>query len=80
MMDGRIGYIRKKLDGAGLTETGILAYTAKYASSYYGPFREALDSSPKKGDRSTYQMDFRSSTRHSESWSSISKRGPTSSW
>lgn len=63
MMDGRIGYLRKKLDSAGLTETGILAYTAKYASSYYGPFREALDSSPKKGDRSSYQMDFRSSTQ-----------------
>ncbi len=62
MMDGRIGAIRKKLDNAGHSETGILAYTAKYASSYYGPFREALDSSPKKGDRSTYQMDFRSST------------------
>ncbi len=62
MMDGRIGYLRKKLDNTGLTETGILAYTAKYASSYYGPFREALDSSPKKGDRSTYQMDYRSAT------------------
>ncbi len=62
MMDGRIGYIRTKLDSAGLSETGILAYTAKYASSYYGPFREALDSSPAMGDRATYQMDFHSAT------------------
>lgn len=65
MMDGRIGAIRNALDKAGLGETGILAYTAKYASAYYGPFREALGSSPGKGneggptDRATYQMDFR---------------------
>ncbi len=62
MMDGRIGVIRQQLDLAGLTRTGILAYTAKYASNYYGPFREALDSSPSGdagSDRSTYQMDFR---------------------
>ena len=51
------------LDEKGLVETGILAYTAKYSSSYYGPFREALDSSPQGGmDRSTYQMDFRNRT------------------
>lgn len=59
MMDGRIGAIREKLDTAGQQDVGILAYTAKYASQYYGPFRGALDSSPKSGDRSTYQMDFR---------------------
>ncbi len=57
MMDGRIGYLRKALDEAGFTETGILAYSAKYASSFYGPFREALDSAPKYGDKKTYQMD-----------------------
>ncbi|MCA9404490.1 MAG: porphobilinogen synthase [Candidatus Omnitrophica bacterium] len=58
MMDGRIGYIRNALDEAGLTETGILAYSAKYASAYYGPFRDALDSAPKAGDKKTYQMDY----------------------
>lgn len=60
MMDGRVGVIRQMLDEASLQTTGILAYTAKYASAYYGPFREALASSPKAGtDRSSYQMDFR---------------------
>jgi porphobilinogen synthase len=59
MMDGRIGAIRETLDRAGLSRTGILAYTAKYASSYYGPFREAADSAPQKGDRKSYQMDWR---------------------
>lgn len=58
MMDGRVGYIRDALDSAGFTETGILAYSAKYASAYYGPFRDALDSAPKAGDKKTYQMDF----------------------
>ena len=57
MMDGRIGFIRQALDGAGFTETGILAYSAKYASAFYGPFRDALDSAPKHGDKKTYQMD-----------------------
>ena len=59
MMDGRIGAIREALDQAGFTDTGILSYAAKYASSFYGPFREALDSAPKFGDKKTYQMDFR---------------------
>ena len=59
MMDGRVGAIRHTLDRAGHTNTGILAYTAKYASSYYGPFREAADSAPQKGDRKSYQMDWR---------------------
>ncbi len=65
MMDGRIGVIRQQLDLAGHAKTGILAYTAKYASSYYGPFREALSSSPTGeggSDRATYQMDFRNLT------------------
>lgn len=57
MMDGRVGAIRKHLDEAGLNDTGILSYTAKYASCLYGPFREALDSAPRFGDKKTYQMD-----------------------
>ena len=57
MMDGRIGYIREALDATGHEDTGILAYSAKYASAFYGPFRDALDSAPKHGDKKTYQMD-----------------------
>lgn len=57
MMDGRVGAIREALDDAGFTEVGILAYSAKYASAYYGPFRSALGSAPKSGDKKTYQMD-----------------------
>jgi porphobilinogen synthase len=56
MMDGRVGYIRQALDSEGFSEVGILAYTAKYASAFYGPFRNALDSAPKHGDKKTYQM------------------------
>lgn len=59
MMDGRIGAIRTALDQAGFSQIGIMAYSAKYASSFYGPFREALSSAPKFGDKKTYQMDFR---------------------
>jgi porphobilinogen synthase len=58
MMDGRVGYIRKALDDAGFQKTGIISYAAKYASAFYGPFREALDSAPRSGDKKTYQMDF----------------------
>lgn len=61
MMDGRVGEIRKALDSEGFEQTGILAYSAKYASSFYGPFRDALDSAPKFGDKKTYQMDPRNS-------------------
>jgi porphobilinogen synthase len=57
MMDGRIGAIRAALDAAGHEEVSLLSYTAKYASAYYGPFRGALDSAPKAGDKKTYQMD-----------------------
>jgi len=57
MMDGRVGRIRTELDAAGFTQTPILAYSAKYASGFYGPFREAADSAPKFGDRKSYQMD-----------------------
>ncbi|MEB2781617.1 porphobilinogen synthase [Algoriphagus sp. C2-6-M1] len=56
MMDGRVGYIRELLDENGFTETSIMSYTAKYASAFYGPFRDALDSAPKFGDKKTYQM------------------------
>jgi len=58
MMDGRVGYLRNALDKAGFTNTGIMSYTAKYASAFYNPFRDALDSAPKKGNKKTYQMDF----------------------
>jgi porphobilinogen synthase len=57
MMDGRVGYLREELDEAGFEETSIMSYTAKYASAFYGPFRDALDSAPKSGDKKTYQMD-----------------------
>lgn len=56
MMDGRVAAIRKALDAAGYTHVSIMAYTAKYASAFYGPFRDALDSAPKFGDKKTYQM------------------------
>lgn len=62
MMDGRIAAIRWALENAGHTKTGILAYSAKYASGFYGPFRDALDSAPGFGDKKTYQMDFRNRT------------------
>ena len=57
MMDGRVGAIRKALDGSGFDRIPILAYAAKYASAFYGPFREAADSTPQFGDRRSYQMD-----------------------
>ena len=57
MMDGRVGFIREALDEAGFTNVSIMSYTAKYASAFYGPFRDALDSAPKFGDKKTYQMD-----------------------
>jgi porphobilinogen synthase len=57
MMDGRIGHIRTVLDEQGYSDTSIMSYTAKYASAWYGPFRDALDSAPKFGDKKTYQMD-----------------------
>lgn len=57
MMDGRVAYIREHLDLNGFTDISILAYSAKYASAYYGPFRDALESAPRFGDKKTYQMD-----------------------
>jgi len=61
MMDGRVAALRDALDAEGHTETGILSYAVKYASAYYGPFRDAADSSPQHGDRRSYQMDSRNS-------------------
>jgi porphobilinogen synthase len=58
MMDGRIGAIRAGLDAAGFADTPIMAYSAKYSSAFYGPFREAAESAPQFGDRKTYQMDL----------------------
>ena len=57
MMDGRVGAIRQALDAAGLKQTPILSYASKFASAFYGPFREAADSAPQFGDRRSYQMD-----------------------
>jgi porphobilinogen synthase len=57
MMDGRVAAIRKALDDRGYTGTGIMAYSAKYCSAFYGPFREAADSAPQFGDRRSHQMD-----------------------
>ncbi|TND10470.1 MAG: delta-aminolevulinic acid dehydratase [Bacteroidetes bacterium] len=59
MMDGRIAGIRDTLDAHGFSNTGIMSYAVKFASAYYGPFREAADSAPQQGDRKSYQMDFR---------------------
>ncbi len=59
MMDGRVGAIRNLLDEKGFENTAIMSYAIKFSSSYYGPFREAADSAPQKGDRKSYQMDFR---------------------
>ena len=56
MMDGRVGYLRSELDAEGYTDVSIMSYTAKYASAFYGPFRDALNSAPKSGDKLTYQM------------------------
>ena len=61
MMDGRVGFIRDLLDDHGFIDTSIMSYTAKYASAFYGPFRDALDSAPKFGDKKTYQMDYSNS-------------------
>jgi len=61
MMDRRVYHIRSALDNEGYRDVGIISYTAKYASSFYGPFRDALQSAPKFGDKKTYQMDFRNS-------------------
>ena len=56
MMDGRVGFIREALDAEGFTDVSIMSYSVKYASAFYGPFRDALDSAPRFGDKKTYQM------------------------
>lgn len=61
MMDGRVCAIRQALDTEGLVNTGIMSYAVKFSGAYYGPFREAADSAPDKGDRKSYQLDFRNS-------------------
>jgi porphobilinogen synthase len=61
MMDAQVLAIRNAMDANGFSDTGILAYSAKFASGFYGPFRDALDSAPQFGDRKSYQMDFRNS-------------------
>jgi porphobilinogen synthase len=58
MMDGRVGAIREALDAAGFHQTGIMSYAAKFASAFYGPFRDAAESPPQFGDRRSYQMDY----------------------
>ena len=71
MMDGRVGYLRKMLDEAGHTSTPIMSYAVKYASAFYGPFRDAADSTPQFGDRRTYQMDpanLREALREEQRW------------
>jgi porphobilinogen synthase len=79
MMDGRIGVIRDVLDAEGFADTAILAYSAKYASAFYGPFREAAESAPQRGDRKGYQMDPANAAEALRcSWTS--KRAPTWSW
>ena len=62
MMDGRVSAIRYQLDKNGFVNTAIMSHATKFASAYYGPFREAADCTPNKGDRKTYQMDFRNGT------------------
>src|SRR5690606_8145443 len=62
MMDGRVEFLRRALDQNNFTNTLIMSYTAKYASAFYGPFRDALGSAPKNGDKKTYQMDPANST------------------
>jgi porphobilinogen synthase len=59
MMDGRVGYLRQALDEAGYSDRALLSYSTKFASAFYGPFRQAADSAPKQGDRRSYQLDHR---------------------
>ena len=80
MMDGRVAAIRDALDAAGFAGLPILSYAAKYASAFYGPFREAADSAPQFGDRRGYQMDPPTSARRCARSRSTSRKAPTSSW
>ena len=80
MMDGRVGAIREALDDDGFTNVPIMAYSAKYASGFYGPFREAAESTPQFGDRRSYQMDPANGSEALRESRSTSRRAPTSSW
>ena len=80
MMDGRVGAIRRALDAAGRTDTVIVSYAAKYASGFYGPFREAAGSAPAFGDRRGYQMDPANGLEALREVASTSRRARTSSW
>jgi porphobilinogen synthase len=80
MMDGRVGAIRGALDQAGFAHLPIMAYAAKFASAFYGPFREAAESAPQFGDRRSYQMDPPTPRRRCARSRSTSRRAPTSSW
>jgi len=80
MMDGRVGEIRDELDAHGHTQIPILAYSAKYASAFYGPFREAADSAPKFGDRKSYQMDRPINVKPCARLPSTWKKARTLSW
>ena len=77
-MDGRVGAIRAALDAEGFAETPIMAYSAKFASAFYGPFREAAGSAPAFGDRRGYQMDPANAREALREASSTSPRAPTS--
>ena len=78
MMDGQVGAIRSALDGAGFTDVPILAYSAKYASGFYGPFRDAAECAPQFGDRSAYQQDpARSVAEALRRWRWTWPRAPT---
>ena len=80
MMDGRIDAIRMALDANGFSDTPIMAYSAKYSSGFYGPFREAAESTPQFGDRKTYQMDFGNSDEALREIDSTCRKVPMSSW
>jgi porphobilinogen synthase len=79
MMDGRVNAIRDALDEEGFEQVPIMSYAAKFASGFYGPFREAAESTPQLGDRRGYQMDP-PNTRRCARWRWTSARAPTSSW
>ncbi len=77
MMDGMIQALRGGLDGAGYSSIPIMSYAAKYASGFYGPFREAAESTPKFGDRRTYQMDPANGAEALREVASTCRKGPT---
>ena len=80
MMDGYVKAIRTALDEEGFTNIPIMAYSAKFASAYYGPFRAAADSAPEHGDRKGYQMDLPTATKHCAKLNLTLKKAPTLLW